>query len=67
MNNIINHDGLSRLVNLQLTRLAIANPLDAQRVLTGMIGVYDSDGSVIAREVDNFYAHAVACSDTSCH
>lgn len=56
MNHMINHDGLTRLINLQLTRLGIANPLDAQRVLTGMIGVYDKDGTIIAKEVGNYYA-----------
>jgi len=56
MNNMINHDGLSRLVNFQLTRLGIASPLDAQRLLTGMVGVYDQDGTIIAREVGNYYA-----------
>jgi len=55
MNEMINHDGLSRLVNLQLTRLCIANPLDAQRVLTGMVGVYDEDGTIVAKEIGNYY------------
>lgn len=56
MNDTINHEGLSRLVNLQLTRLGVASPLDAQRILTGMVGVYDQDGTIIAREVGNYYA-----------
>lgn len=55
MNEMINHDGLSRLVNLKLTRLAITNPLDAQRVLTGMVGVYDQDGTIVAKEIGNYY------------
>ncbi len=67
MTHQINHDGLSRLVHLELSRMAISNPLDAQRVLTGMIGVYDSDGSFIAREVGNFYANTAACTETTCH
>lgn len=67
MNEQINHEGLSRLVYLELSRLAINNPLDAQRVLTGMIGVYDLDGKVIAKEVGNFYANANACTGPSCH
>lgn len=58
MNDMINQDGLSRLVNLQLTRLAISNPLDAQRVLTGMVGVYDQDGTIVAKEIGNYYAGA---------
>jgi hypothetical protein len=56
MNDTINHEGLSRLVKLQLTRLGMASPLDAQRALTGMVGVYDQDGTIIAKEVGNFYA-----------
>ncbi len=57
MNQQINHDGLSRLVHLELSRLRISNPLEAQRVITGMIGVYDSEGTIIAKEVGNFYAN----------
>jgi len=67
MTHQINHNGLSRLVHLELSRMAISNPLDAQRVLTGLIGVYDSDGSIIAREVANFYANTDRCKATSCH
>jgi len=67
MNQQINNDGLSRLVYLELSRLAISNPLDAQRLLTGRIGVYDSEGTIIAKEVGNFYANLGICTETSCH
>ncbi len=67
MNQQINHDGLSRLVYLELSRLGISNPLDAQRVLTGMIGVYDNDGTIIAKEVGNYYANVGAGSRVCSH
>jgi len=57
MNQQMNNEGLSRLVYLELSRLGISNPLDAQRVLTGRIGVYDHEGTIIAKEVGNYYAN----------
>ena len=43
MNDSISHEGLKRLVNLELSRLGPTDPVEAHRILKGMVGAYDQD------------------------
>jgi len=55
MTESINHDGLARLIKLELTRLGLADAAEAQRIIQGRIGAYDLDGTAISKGMAAYY------------
>lgn len=56
MNDSINHEGLTRLVNLELARMGLTDPVEAKRILEGKIGAYDNNGAAIAAGLNRYFA-----------
>ncbi len=56
MTDSINHEGLARLVHLELDRLGLSDPAEAKKVLQGKVGVYDCDGAAISAGINRYYA-----------
>lgn len=56
MNESINHEGLKRLVSLELTRLGLSDPVEARRIIEGKVGAYDTDGDVITAGINSYFA-----------
>ncbi len=56
MNDSINHEGLKRLVDYELTRLDINDPVEARRFIEGKVGAYDIDGATIAAGINGYFS-----------
>ena len=56
MNDSINHDGLKRLVSLELSRLGVSDPVEARRIIQGKVGAYDTDGTAITAGINSYFA-----------
>ena len=56
MNDSINHEGLKRLVSLELTRLGLSDPVEARRIIQGKVGAYDTDGTAITAGINSYFA-----------
>ena len=56
MTDSINHEGLKRLVNLELSRLGLSDPVEARRILEGKVGAYDTDGTAIAAGINSYFS-----------
>jgi hypothetical protein len=56
MPETINHDGLVRLVNLELSRLRETNPAEAARIIKGRVGPYDIGGITINKTIENYFS-----------
>ncbi|MBO6503853.1 MAG: hypothetical protein JJ850_17930 [Kordiimonadaceae bacterium] len=61
MNDSINHEGLKRLVDYELSRLDENDPAEARRILEGKVGAYDVDGSAITAGINGYYSR-VTCT-----
>ena len=56
MNETISHEGLKRLVSLELSRLGVSDPVEARRIIQGKVGAYDSDGAAITAGINSYFA-----------
>lgn len=59
MNDSISHEGLKRLVNLELSRLGLTDPVEATRVMQGKVGAYDTDGRAISAGINCYFSRNV--------
>lgn len=60
MTDSINHEGLARLVQLELSRLGVTDRAEAHRILKGRVGVYDIDGSAIDAGIAAYFSGSTA-------
>ncbi len=63
MTESINHEGLKRLVNLELSRLDLTDPIEAKRVLEGKIGAYDTDGTAISAGINSYFSTSASVAE----
>lgn len=56
MNDSINHEGLKRLVDYELSRLDVSDPVEARRIIEDKVGAYDSDGSAITAGINGYFS-----------
>lgn len=56
MNDSINHEGLTRLVGLELSRMKLTDPDEARRILKGKVGVYDMNDAAISAGITRYFA-----------
>ena len=56
MNDSINHEGLMRLVDYELSRLNINDPIEARRLIEGKVGAYDTDGAAITAGSNGYFS-----------
>lgn len=56
MNDSINHEGLKRLVDYELSRLDVSDPAEARRIIEGKVGAYDIDGVAIAAGINGYFS-----------
>lgn len=56
MTDSINHEGLKRLVDLELSRMDVTDPIEARRIIEGKVGVYDLDGATITAGINGYFS-----------
>ncbi|MCK0070518.1 hypothetical protein [Kordiimonas laminariae] len=56
MNQLVNHDGLTRLVKLELNRLVPSSREEASRAMYGRVGAYDKSGAAIEAGINSYFS-----------
>lgn len=56
MTDSINHEGLKRLVTLELSRLGVTDPVEARRIIKGKVGAYDLEGVAINAGIKGYFS-----------